>query len=108
MRQIPLAIGPAPSQTFDGFVPGANAAALAHLRILAASLPQSAGVLSTPVYLWGPHASGKTHLLHALAAAAAERGQRSGWFDAASAPPWPWKYQKGIPFCIVTTGELVR
>ena len=63
MRQIPLAIGPAPVQTFDGFVPGANAAALAHLRALAASLPHA----PAPVYLWGTHGSGKTHLLRWLA-----------------------------------------
>ena len=105
MRQIPLAIGPAPSQTFDGFVPGANAAALAHLRMLAASLPQSAGVLSTPVYLWGPHASGKTHLLHALAAAAAERGQRSGWFDAASAAPW--QFDEGWSLVLIDACEAL-
>ena len=63
VRQIPLAIGPVPLQTFEGFVPGANAAALAHLRGLAGALPR----VPTPVDLWGPHGSGKTHLLHALA-----------------------------------------
>jgi len=88
VRQIPLAIGPAPVYTFAGFVPGANAAALAHLRALAATLPQPAGTSAMPVYLWGPQGSGKTHLLRALADAASQRGQRSGWFDAASAAPW--------------------
>ena len=90
MRQIPLAIGPAPLHTFDAFVPGANAAALLHLRDLAASLPHAAGEAATPVYLWGPRGSGKTHLLRALADAAHARGQRAGWFDAASATPWPF------------------
>jgi len=88
MRQIPLAIGPAPVHTFDGFVPGANVAALAHLRALAAALPQPAARPVLPVYLWGPQGSGKTHLLRALADAASLRGQRAGWFDAASAAPW--------------------
>ena len=90
MRQIPLAIGPAPLHTFDAFVPGANAAALLHLRALAASLPHAAGQAATPVYLWGPRGSGKTHLLRALAEAAQARGQRAGWFDGASAAPWPF------------------
>jgi len=88
VRQIPLAIGSPQLHTFDGYVPGANASALAYLRALAASLPQSTGSLAAPVYLWGPHGSGKTHLLRALADAANERGQRVGWFDAASAVPW--------------------
>ena len=58
MKQIPLAIGPEPSQTFENFLPGANAATLAHLLALAPGAP--------PVYLWGPEGSGKTHLLHAV------------------------------------------
>ena len=88
MRQIPLAIGPAPLHSFDAFVPGANAAALQHLRALAASLPHAVGQAAAPVYLWGPRGSGKTHLLRALAEAAHARGQRAAWFDGASAAPW--------------------
>jgi DnaA-homolog protein len=86
MRQLPLAIGPAPLPTFDSFIAGshaANAAALAHLR----SLPQPG---AAPLYLWGPSGSGKTHLLQALAGAAQARGARLGWFDAASPLPWPY------------------
>jgi DnaA family protein len=81
VRQIPLAIGPAPLATFDTFMTGANAAALAHLRALAARP-------GAPVYLWGASGSGKTHLLHALAQAVQARGGRIGWFDADQAPPW--------------------
>lgn len=88
MRQIPLAIGPAPLQTFAGFVAGANGAALAHLRALVYALPHSAHQPPTPLYLWGPRGSGKTHLLRALAHAAQERGLRVGWFDAQSVTPW--------------------
>lgn len=88
MRQIPLAIGPAPAHTFDAFLPGANAAALAHLQTLAATLNQPTTVPPTPVYLCGAHGSGKTHLLRALAAQAAAQGLRSAWFDAGSTPPW--------------------
>jgi DnaA-homolog protein len=87
MRQIPLAIGPAPLHTFDAYVPGANAGALAHLRALADRLPE-AGV--APVYLWGAQGSGKTHLLRALAHAAELRGLRVAGFDATIAPPWPF------------------
>ena len=86
MRQIPLAIGPAPLHTFEAFVPGANGAALAHLHALAGSLP--AIQAAPPVYLWGPQGSGKTHLLRALAEAARQRGLRAGWFDALSPAPW--------------------
>ena len=88
MRQIPLAIGPAPLHTFDGFVPGANAAALAHLRGLAGAIPHAATHVATPVYLWGPRGTGKTHLLCALAAAAQARGLLTGWFSGASPLPW--------------------
>ena len=93
VRQIPLAIGPTPLQTFDSFVTGANGAALAHLRALASSLPRTVEPAATPLYLWGPRGSGKTHLLRALAQAAQQRGLRAGWFDAAS--PAPWQFDAG-------------
>jgi DnaA-homolog protein len=88
VRQIPLAIGPAPLHTFDGYLPGANGAALAHLRALASVLPHAAQQAPAPVYLWGPRGCGKTHLLRALADAAHERGLRVGWFDPLSPLPW--------------------
>lgn len=80
MRQLPLAIGPDPEPTFERFVGGANAAAVAHLRTLA--MP------GTPVYLWGPSGSGKTHLLQALAARCRAAGQVVGWFDPDTSGPW--------------------
>jgi DnaA-homolog protein len=76
VRQLPLPIGPAPLKTFDNFVAGSNAAALAHLR----TLSQRAGA---PVYLWGPSGSGKTHLLRALTS-----HREAGWFDSATPTPW--------------------
>jgi DnaA family protein len=42
----------------------------------------------TPIYLWGPSGSGKTHLLRAIAHQRQQRGERIGWFDAGSRPPW--------------------
>ncbi len=80
VKQIPLPIFEAPEPTFDNFVPGANLAALEHLRGLAAA--------AAPVYLWGPAGSGKTHLLRGLAARFAAQGRHVGWFDAADHRPW--------------------
>lgn len=82
MKQIPLAIGPDAPPSFDTFVPGPNAAALAHLRGL------STAPTAAPVYLWGPAGSGKTHLLRALALDGQRRGGQVGWFGAADPPPW--------------------
>jgi DnaA family protein len=80
MKQIPLAIAPVPQATLDSYLPGANAAAVQHLRALAPPAP--------PVYLWGPASSGKTHLLEALAGRARAAGRGVGWFDAADPAPW--------------------
>jgi len=80
MKQLPLPIVAPATARFDTFMPGANAAAVQHLQQL--------GTRAAPVYLWGPSGSGKTHLLHALAEARQERGERVGWFDAGSRPPW--------------------
>jgi DnaA-homolog protein len=81
VKQLPLAIGPAPLASFDSFVPGPNAAAVAHLRALALQP-------GAPVYLWGVSGSGKSHLLHALTRAVQDSGARAGWFDAGSGLPW--------------------
>ena len=80
MKQIPLAIGIEAARSFDNFVPGANALAVAHLQAL---VPQSA-----PVYLWGPSGSGKTHLLQALAHQVQQQGAQAGWFNAEDPAPW--------------------
>ena len=93
MRQIPLAIGPLPLRTFDGFVPGANTAALAHLRAMTAVRPVAPLQARAPVYLWGPRGSGKTHLLCALSEAAHQLGQRAAWFDPARGLPWHFDEQ---------------
>ncbi len=66
---MPLPLSPAPDPSFGNFLPGANAAALAHLRTLAMPGP--------PVYLWGPAGSGKTHLLQALRRQALADGKRA-------------------------------
>jgi DnaA family protein len=79
-----LAIGPEPLASFDTFSIGdsmANAAALAHLRGVAAQR-------GAPVYLWGPSGCGKTYLLRALTHEMQLRGERAGWFEAGTAVPW--------------------
>jgi DnaA family protein len=85
-RQLPLAIGPEPLMTFDSFVPGANDAALSHLRALAAQA-------GAPVYLWGASGSGKTHLLRALTHAVKARHGSAGWLDRHQ--PLPWSFDPG-------------
>ena len=80
MKQIPLAIAPEAARTFENFLPGPNAAALAHLQMLAAGAP--------PVYLWGPPGSGKSHLLHAVVERAQQQGELTAWFEAAVPAPW--------------------
>ena len=80
MKQIPLAIGPEAARTFENFLPGPNAAALAHLQMLGPGAP--------PVYLWGPPGSGKSHLLHAVVERAQQQGASIAWFEAAVPAPW--------------------
>ena len=80
MQQIPLAIGPETTPSFDTFIAGANQAALVHVRDLV--LP------AAPVYLWGPSGSGKSHLLRALVSALQQRGQRAASFCAGDPAPW--------------------
>ena len=80
MKQIALPIGLESTPTFETFIAGANAAALAHLRALVAP--------AAPVYLWGPPGSGKTHLLQATAEQARAHGGRVAWFEAGRALPW--------------------
>ena len=80
MKQIPLAIGPEAARTFENFLPGPNAAAVAHLQLLRPGAP--------PVYLWGPPGSGKSHLLHAAIERAQQQGESTAWFEAALPTPW--------------------
>jgi DnaA family protein len=86
MKQIPLEIVTEQPRSFDNFLPGANALAVAHLAALGAGAP--------PVYLWGPEGSGKTHLLQATAQRFQAHGGRVGSFNASDPTPWahaePW------------------
>jgi DnaA-homolog protein len=83
VQQITLDISLHAGPSFDNFVPGANANAVGHLRLWA----QSASRSPVPTYLWGPPASGKTHLLRAAAAALSAQGLAIGWMDASLLEP---------------------
>lgn len=95
MKQLPLAIGAigsGPEQSFATYLPGANTAALAHLA--------QGGADAAPVtYLWGARGTGKTHLLRSLVRRTHERGQRSGWFEAAA--PLPWALDEGWSLVVI-------
>ena len=80
MRQLPLDIATEPARSFDSFVPGQNAHAVAHLRQV---MRQTA-----PMFLWGASGVGKTHLLQAAANHVQQQGGRVSWFEAAQPLPW--------------------
>ena len=83
MKQLALDIGLASDLSFDNFFAGPNEAAVSQLQdgSTGASHP------STPTYLWGGEASGKTHLLKAVSAALRGHGASSGWMDASMLEP---------------------
>ena len=97
MRQIPLAIGIEAPRTFESFVPGANALAIAHLQAL--------GAQAAPVYLWGGSGAGKTHLLEALVHRLDARGMRAGWFSAAD--PAPWTFEEAWSLVVIDNADLL-
>jgi DnaA-homolog protein len=64
MRQLALDITTPPAPSFDNFVVGRNAEALAHVRAAVA------GAGERFIYLWGDAGCGRTHLLKAAASEA--------------------------------------
>lgn len=97
MKQLPLAIGVEAAPSFDNFLAGANAAAVAHLQTL-----QTGAV---PAYFWGPPGSGKTHLLRAAAAHWLQRGARAAWFDAGT--PLPWSIDNTVSLLVLDRCEVL-
>jgi DnaA family protein len=71
MGQIPLALKLPHHATLDGFVAGPNAPALEHVRAVAT------GGRAEAVWLTGPAATGKSHLLGGACRAASDAGLRS-------------------------------
>lgn len=77
MQQLLLELAPPPPPKLENFFPGRNAAALRALReALESGEPF--------VFLWGPHASGKTHLLRGFAEAA-KAGRAAAYIPASNA-----------------------
>lgn len=78
MQQLALDIGLATGPTLASFFAGPNEAVLQHLHLWAGSPTRS----PVPTYLWGPEASGKTHLLKSVREALRVQGAKVGWIDA--------------------------
>lgn len=79
MRQLPLGVQLGISLRFETFHAGANVAVLAALE----GLVREAG---PPLWLFGPHGVGKTHLLQASCALAGERGLSSVYLPLSADP----------------------
>ena len=86
MKQLTLPIGMGRAPTLAAFCAGPNEPVLAHLKLWVGSPTRS----PVPTYLWGPSASGKTHLLKAVQEALREQGAMVGWLDPAVAEPLPF------------------
>ncbi|TFZ04125.1 DnaA regulatory inactivator Hda [Ramlibacter humi] len=83
MKQLTLPIAMARAPTLEAFCAGANEPALAHLKLWSGSPTRS----PVPTYLWGPAASGKTHLLKAVQEVLRGQGATVGWLDASVTEP---------------------
>jgi len=83
MKQLALDIGLARPATLESFFAGPNEAAWKHLQLWVGSPTRS----PVPTYLWGPAASGKTHLLQAVQESLREQGASAGWLDPSMAEP---------------------
>lgn len=78
--QIPLPLEPSRVNRFEDFVAGPNAALLESLK----AVPSEPG---QQVFLSGPAASGKTHLLNAICLASREAGLSAFYAGLKSLPP---------------------
>ena len=81
MEQLALGVRLRAASTIASFSPGPNRAIVAALEARA-SQPELA-----PLLLWSAPGAGRTHLLQATCARAAERGRRAGYLPLAE--PWP-------------------
>ncbi|MFO1351333.1 MAG: DnaA regulatory inactivator Hda [Gammaproteobacteria bacterium] len=90
--QLALNLGLKDNATFANFHPGANGAALDHLRKLGAGDTDT----STSVYLWGAPGAGKSHLLQALCNAAGARGAAALYLPLAEARQFPVEALQGL------------
>lgn len=86
MKQIALDIGLAAGPGLSNYFAGPNEAALSHLQLWVGESHTAQHRSPVPMYLWGPSASGKSHLLKAVVQALQEQGSQVGWLDANSPP----------------------
>ena len=98
MRQVPLPLVAQPLAHFESFAAGANTLLVAQLR---AEVPPR-----SPVYLWGPGGSGKTHLLQALGLACEQAGHRVMRFD--NDAPNPRLFDAGLRLLILDDVHLLN
>jgi DnaA family protein len=80
LAQLPLALALADYASFDTFVAGGNGAAVEHMRRVAE------GEADT-LWLWGPPASGRSHLLQAACRAATAAQRRAMYVALPAASP---------------------
>jgi len=88
MRQLALGVRLRADAVFDSFAPGFNAEIVAALR-----KPSAA-----PLWLWGSHACGKTHLLQAVCASA---GEAAAYFPLDRSLALPPEALRGFESCRV-------
>ena len=74
MKQLPLGVRWPDHSTFANFLTGPNSLVVKELRALHSS------TRATIVWIWGPQASGKTHLLQAVCSDAGAAGRRAAYF----------------------------
>jgi DnaA family protein len=81
MQQLPLGVRLRAASTLEGFEVGEDGALVAAIEARA-----SRGALP-PLYLWAAPGCGRTHLLQAACARAADAGRRAGYLPLGE--PWP-------------------
>ena len=83
MEQLPLGVRLRAASTIASFHAGPNRPIVAALEARAAAPAQA------PLFLWSSPGAGRTHLLQATCARAAEHGRRAGYLPLAEAWPTP-------------------
>ncbi len=86
--QLPLGIGLRPGATFDGYVAGPNAEAVASLRAHERD--------ARSVYLWGGRGTGKSHLLQAACHEVSSRGDSAVYLPLAQAADFTPEILEGL------------
>lgn len=84
--QLPLAVGLRDSTTYANFLPGANAACCHAMQQAEHQF----------IYLWGPHGSGKSHLLQAACHAEDQRGGRASYLPLGELLSYPIELLDGM------------